>query len=375
MTTVLHLVERWLDLSAGFVAGHVAHSGTRGVVVSRQPFAHLDAFPHRPRRSLAALDAVPAGVRDRAVGLAVEAAAVAYRADLVHVHFGYPAHAALPAVRRRGLPLVLSLHGDDATALPHRHPHHYEPVVPLTAAVVVPSRFLAAAAERLGFPAERVHVVPAGIDTAFFTPAPLPDGPPVVAHVGRLVPKKGLDVLLAAWPRVRAAVPDAELRVLGDGPLRPLLADPGEGVWHVLPDPARRREQVRDVLRAATVVAAPSRTAPDGDAESLLLVNVEAMASGRPVVSTRHGGIPEYVDDGRTGLLVDEGDAAALAVALTTLLTDRDRAQRMAAAGVAAAAELDVRRCSTRLDAIYAELLAKWPSRTGTRTARTKPTA
>jgi colanic acid/amylovoran biosynthesis glycosyltransferase len=166
-------------------------------------------------------------------------------------------------------------------------------------------------------------------------------------------------VLLDAWPAVVAAVPDARLRVLGDGPLRSLLDAAPASVEHVLPDPARRREQVREVLHSACVVTTPSRTAPDGDAESLLLVNVEAMASGRPVVSTRHGGIPEYVDDGVTGLLVPEGDAAALARALVAVLEDGALRERLTGAGLATARRLDVRRCCARVDDLYDALVTK----------------
>jgi glycosyltransferase involved in cell wall biosynthesis len=254
---------------------------------------------------------------------------------------------------------VLSLHGEDATALPQRHPRHYESVVPLTSVVAVPSRYLGDHAARLGFPADRIRVLPSGVDTRFFTPEPPPAGPPVVAHIGRLVPKKGLDVLLAAWPAVIAAVPDAQLHVLGAGPLQHLLADAGPSVVHHLPDPSRRADQVRDLLRSASVVASPSRTAPDGDAESLLLVNIEAMASGRPVVTTRHGGIPEYVRDGDTGLLVAEGDERQFAAALRRVLQDQQLAARLAAAGVDAASALDVRRCTAAVDALYDELSAK----------------
>jgi glycosyltransferase involved in cell wall biosynthesis len=110
-------------------------------------------------------------------------------------------------------------------------------------------------------------------------------------------------------------------------------------------------------LAASTVVASPSRTSGDGDAESLLLVNLEAQASGRPVVTTRHGGIPEFVEEGVSALVVPEGDADALAAALVQVLTDGALATRLGAAGPEVAARFDVRACSTAVDAIYDGLL------------------
>jgi colanic acid/amylovoran biosynthesis glycosyltransferase len=103
-------------------------------------------------------------------------------------------------------------------------------------------------------------------------------------------------------------------------------------------------------------VVTPSRTGKTGDAESLLLVNLEAGATGRPVVSTQHGGIPEYVEDGRTGMLVPEADAAALGSAIVGLLRDRALAASLGQAAVAHVAQWDVRRCSARVDDLYEEL-------------------
>ena len=115
---------------------------------------------------------------------------------------------------------------------------------------------------------------------------------------------------------------------------------------------------MRDAIRRVTVVVQPSRTGPDGDAESLLLVNLEGQASGRPVITTRHGGIPEFVDDS-TSLVVEEGDADALAAALVRVLTDRSLAERLGAAGPAWASQFDVRVCTARVDDLYEAVLAR----------------
>jgi glycosyltransferase involved in cell wall biosynthesis len=357
--TVLHYVEHWLDLSAGFVHGHVSRSAHRGVVVSHNRVENRAAFPHRPVISLHPLvRRVPPRRwpvnRTRVLGLITSA----YRVGVVHVHFGYVVGDVLDVVRRRDLPLVLSLHGSDATALPAAQPGHYDEAVELASAVVVPSRFLADVAVGLGFPAERVHVIPAGIDTTFFAPTPLPDTP-AVTFVGRLVEKKGVDVLLRAWPVVIDAVPAARLTMVGAGPLADAIPSDEPTIRLLAPQPDRRAEQVRAAVRAARVVVTPSRTAASGDAESLLLVNLEAQASARPVVTTRHGGIPEFVAEGESALVVPENDAGALADALVRVLTDDSLAARLGAAGPAVAARFDVADCAGRVDAVYDALLER----------------
>ena len=359
MPTVLHYVEHWLELSAGFVHAHVSRSRHRGVVVSHNPTENLQAFPASPLWRLDPLHRlIPPSQWPRVRTAALRAGAAAYRARVVHVHFGYVAGDVVPFVRASDIPLVVSLHGHDVTALPRTSPGHYDDVIATAAAVVVPSTFLRDHVVSLGFAPDRVHVIPSGVDTSWFTPSPLPVQPEV-AFVGRLVEKKGLDVLLEAWPAVRAGVPGANLTVLGDGPLASMVSQAGNGVRHLLPDPARRTEQVRELLRSARVVTSPSRTAADGDTESLLLVNLEAQASGRPVVSTRHGGIPDYVEDGASGLLVEQADAHALAAALVQVLQDDALATRLAQRGPAVASRYDVARCTGQVDDLYDELIAR----------------
>lgn len=357
MAVVLHHVHRWLDLSAGFVAATLAHSRHRAVVTSLERPQNRAAFPHRPVVDLSRLLAVPGGTGLRAPALAIGGVALLSRARLLHVHFGYALPQAAGAARRLGLPLVVSLHGHDVTALTSSQPGHYCRVVGLPAAVIVPSAWLAARAVDVGFPADRVHVIGSGVDTRAWRPSALPDEPRV-GFVGRLVEKKGLDVLLAAWPRVRADVPAAQLHVLGDGPLRTLMAHAPEGVHHELPDARDPGGQARRLVARSRVVVTPSRRASDGDSESLLLVNLEAQASGRPLVTSAHGGIPEYVEDGASALVVPEGDPDSLASAIVRVLRDRSLAEGLSAHGPRVAAAHDVRLSAARLDRIYDRLLA-----------------
>jgi colanic acid/amylovoran biosynthesis glycosyltransferase len=349
---VLHFIQRWLPLSESFVYDLVTKSRASALVVSSGPTENLPLFPYEPLVSLCPFSKpqrLPRRVATAALMLLVKRHSV----GLIHVHHGYRLHEVMGTRRRLGIPLVLSLHGHDVTGALERHPDRYEKAIPYVDAVIVPSRFLAQVTAAAGFPVERIHAIPSGVDTAVFTPTPLPPGPPEVVFVGRFVEKKGLDVLLAAWPSVQRAVPDARLRILGFGPLENLARSGGEGVEVVLgPD----HLQVRDAIRRAYVVVSPSRTAPDDSVESLLVVNLEAQASGRPVVTTAHGGIPEFVADGETALVVTENDPDALAAALVRVLADRELAGRLGGAGPRWVQQFDAGRCAARVDALYSSL-------------------
>ncbi len=348
---VLHFMQRWLPLSEPFVYDVVTKSRCSGPVVSSEAVENTDLFPYEPLVSLARL---PHRVRKQAVTARLMTVVWRHSVGVIHVHHGYRLHEVMGTRRRLRIPLVLSLHGHDITGAFEAHPDRYATSIPWIDAVVVPSQFLADVAVANGFPSERVHVIPSGVDTEQFRPTPLPSGAPEVVFVGRFVEKKGLDVLLAAWPDVQRQVPEARLRILGFGPLEGLARSGGDGVEVVL---RPSHAEVREAIRRSYAVVSPSRTAPDDSVESLLIVNLEAQASGRPVVTTAHGGIPEFVRDGETALVVPENDAAALGDALVTVLRDRALAERLGKAGPDWVQQFDARRCAQRLDELYASLV------------------
>ncbi|MHB8437629.1 MAG: glycosyltransferase [Acidimicrobiales bacterium] len=350
---VLHFVGRWLPASEGFVYDLVQALRRPGIVVSSHALENTDRFARRGVHSLEFLHRIPSAEWERR---GITAALLAFSSlrdvGVLHVHHGYDAGYVVGAVRRRRMPLVLSLHGDDVTGLVAAKPDVYEPLVGDASAVIVPSRFLAGLAVEAGFDAGIVRVIPSGIDTSFFTPCPLPDAPTVL-FVGRFVAKKGLDVLAEAWPVVARRVPGARLRVMGFGELEPLVRSIPGAVDVVL---SPTRTEVRDAMREARCVVSPSHVASGDAVESLLVVNVEAQASGRPVVTTQHGGIPEHVHAGHSAILVPECDSAALADALVSVLTDDALARSMGAAGPPFVARYDLATTAGEVDALYDEL-------------------
>ena len=193
----------------------------------------------------------------------------------------------------------------------------------------------------LGADPAAVHVIPHGALTAYRDVVPVapdvPDGAPLVVMAGLIRPYKGLDVLLDAWPAVRAAVPDARLliagRVLGDpdGAARAerMAADPGTSVTADLR--FTPTEEFAGALLRADVVALPYRRI---DQSGVLFA---ALALGRPLVASRVGGFAEVVEQTGAGACVAPGDPAALADALIAVLGDPERRAAMAAASRAAA--------------------------------------
>lgn len=193
----------------------------------------------------------------------------------------------------------------------------------------------------------RLQQLTPGVDTTAFRPGAgglrvraelgLRDDQSVVVCVSRMVHRKGQDTLVEAWPAVVAALPDAVLLLVGDGPRRPhvqrritelgleqAVAIVGERPWVQLPP----------YVDAGDVFAMPTRTRKGGlEVEGLGIVYLEAAASGLPVVAGSSGGSPDAVLDGVTGVLVDGANVAEVADAIIGLLQDEDRRRQLGAAG------------------------------------------
>lgn len=154
--------------------------------------------------------------------------------------------------------------------------------------------------------------------------------------VGRLVPMKGFDILLYALAQLRDRGRTFTCTIIGEGPERAKLEALRSklGLVSVVELPGIMvQADVARHMTDATLMVLPCVVAPNGQSDGIPNVLMEAMASGLPVISTRVSGIPELVDDGVSGRLVDPGDAVALADAIESLLTDTDAQERFAKAG------------------------------------------
>jgi glycosyltransferase involved in cell wall biosynthesis len=193
----------------------------------------------------------------------------------------------------------------------------------------------------LGFPARKSHVIPYGVDTRTFSPDPVrgsgwrrklgvPDAAPLILTVGRMVTKKGYDVLVQALPGVLEKEPAAHVVMAGGGDrLEEWQQATARWADRVHFPGVVLRDTLPDLYRAADLFVLPAIHDRKGNVDGLPNVILEAMASGLPVVASDISGIPLAVEHGATGRLVAEGDAGDLAEALLEVLADRDRLREM----------------------------------------------
>ncbi len=189
--------------------------------------------------------------------------------------------------------------------------------------------------EEMGCDPAKLDVMRTGVDLeAFPLRAEKPFSAPFqVLSVGRLVDKKGFDLLIAAAAELVRGGRDLRVTIVGGGPaeaaLRALADDPALGGRVTLTGPLPQ-EEVRRQFAAADAFALPCRQAKDRDMDGTPIVLIEAMALGVPVVSTAVSGNPELIEDGVSGMLTAPEDAAAVAEALRRIMDDPDAARRMA---------------------------------------------
>ncbi len=281
----------------------------------------------------------------------------ARRPTVVHAHFGTNAPPAMEIARALRLPLIVTYHGVDITAAPKNEKERKRRSAVFAGAdkVIAVSKFIADSLRAAGCAPQKTILHYIGVDTERFSPGPAPRVANRVLFVGRLVTKKGLIHLVRAMERVAQVVPDAEVVVAGDGPLRQTLER----------EVATRRlrfsflgvqtpAQVVGLMRTATVLCGPGIVAGSGNAEGLPITFLEAQATGLPVVVSTSGGSEEGVVHGETGFLHRPGDEAAIAEHLLALLTDPLRRDAFGAAGRAHMLEhFDLRRQTAVLEGIY----------------------
>ncbi len=262
-------------------------------------------------------------------------------ADLMHIYFGHTGVHLLPFIERWERPCVVSFHGADV-ALKEDVPDYAAKLRRLFASVPLVfarSQSLADKLVQLGCPADRVRINRTGVPLNEFPlmhRTPPADGGWRFLQACRLIPKKGIATTLRAFAVFQKTHANAELTIAGKGPLQPQLESLARslGIADAVHFPGfLSQKQLAECYGASHIFVHPSEMPPDENQEGVPNSILEAMATGLPVLATRHGGIPEAVEDGRTGILVNERDHVALAAAMARITSSPHRFVEMGMAG------------------------------------------
>ncbi|MFJ7364418.1 glycosyltransferase [Peribacillus frigoritolerans] len=251
----------------------------------------------------------------------------------IHAHHGSHGQEILPVCEKYNIPLIVSIRGRDGSDRPeifeknakrysalNKHGAHYYPVC----------QYLAEGLRRLGIPAKNMHVLYGGIELDLFpfSSRTLPTAGEIrVLSVGRIVDKKGFITLIKAFKRIYTQYPNARLHIIGAGEdekrIKSTIAEYNLKDVVILRG-AMDSKQVSDELKKAHIFCLASQTAKNGDIEGIPNALKEAMASGLPVVSTRHAGIPELIEHQRTGYLAPEKNDMELAKGIQFFMENPD---------------------------------------------------
>lgn len=287
-------------------------------------------------------------------------------ACLLHIYFGHIAVHLLPLIEGWAGPSVVSFHGADVMVDLNKPAYRAATMKMLERVrlVLVRSVSLRDALIRLGCSPAKIRLQRTGIPLGElpFRPRTWPqDGGWHFLQACRLIEKKGLATSLRAFALFAKRHENARFTIAGDGPLLPEL----QALAREL-DLAERinfsgfvsQAALRDLFYRAHIFLHPSETGADGNQEGIPNSMLEAMATGLPVFATTHGGIPEAIEHGATGVLVPEGDAEALARQLLAYAAQPEKLAALGERGAAAVAQnFEQRAQATKLEDYYFEAI------------------
>jgi glycosyltransferase involved in cell wall biosynthesis len=288
------------------------------------------------------------------------------RARLLHVYFGHIAVHLLPLIRAWPQPSVVSFHGADVMVDLEKPAYRAATKEMLEAVrlVLVRSESLGRALVEIGCPAGKIRIQHTGIpvDDIPFREREWPDpGAWKFVQACRLIEKKGLRMSLRAFAKFAASHPAATFTIAGEGPLRNELGRVAAelGVAEKVFFPGFiSQNQLRELFYQSHIFLHPSEVGGDGNQEGVPNSMLEAMASGLPVFATEHGGIPEAIEHGTSGILVKESDHEALERALLAAVAHPDQLSAMARKGAEAVRQKFEQAAQTRkLEDYYFEAI------------------
>lgn len=292
------------------------------------------------------------------------------QAQVVHVYLGTEAVRVLPYLKREQRPKVVSFHGADLSD--DLKEDEFRQLLQYTDLFLVRSDSLKEELLKRGCPGERIRMNRTGIPmpASFLVRQPREysrEHPLRLLQACRFVEKKGLDVTICALGLVRAAGIPADLTLMGSGPreqeLLKLVQELHLEQWVHFPGFVDN-QTLLDSFMFYDMFLHPSRTTKGGDREGVPNALLEAMAWGIPTIATRHSGIPEVIEDGVNGLLIDESSPQALAQAIGRLVSDPGLTTRISQAGHETIAErFTIDTCVASLEESYRVAMQRARSR------------
>jgi colanic acid/amylovoran biosynthesis glycosyltransferase len=287
-------------------------------------------------------------------------------AQLLHIYFGHIAVHLLPLIRAWAKPVVVSFHGADVMVDLDKPAYRTatQQMFEAVRMVLVRSESLGQALIDFGCSPAKVRLQRTGIpvDEIPFRARDWPEkGAWKFLQACRLIEKKGLRVSLRAFAKFAERHPESRFTIAGDGPLRTelgqLAADLGVADKVFFPG-FISQTQLRELFYQSHIFLHPSEVGGDGNQEGVPNSMLEAMASGLPVFATEHGGIPEAIENERSGILVKERDDAALTQALLKWTTNPEGLSAIARMGAEVVRERFERTGQTRrLEDYYFEAM------------------
>lgn len=253
--------------------------------------------------------------------------------DVLLVQYGITAAKNLRVIKLSGIPLVIHFHGYDASmySVLEKNKQAYTEMFAYASAIIGVSKKMVEMLSEMGAPAEKLHHLCYGPNPRFESVSPQ-YGEQQFLGLGRFVDKKAPHLTILAFKQVLEKYPQAQLRMIGTGPLLMTCKDlvsyykleqnvhfPG----------AHGIDRVLEEMQHVCAFVQHSRRALDGDMEGTPVAILEAQLAGLPVISTLHAGIPDVVISGETGLLVSENDVDGMARCMIRILDDSAGASSM----------------------------------------------
>ena len=254
------------------------------------------------------------------------------RYSAIHAHFGYNALNILRHAKKYRIPLVVTFHGYDASMMlsDENYKNRLPELFDYASAIILVSRHMI---ETLNLERwlDKVKIIPCTVDPDEFEVRDKTSSNKIkILHSGRLTDKKGVPDLIRVFKNLRQKYDTIELHIVGDGKK---LEECKELVQKynleksVFFYGAVTHDEVKKFMSTADIFVLNSRVGDNGDMEGTPVTLMEAMCSKVPVISTRHAGIPDVIEDGVDGLLVDERDNEGLEDALSTFIENPDMRQ------------------------------------------------